>query len=267
MKAMMNRAAAAVLLAAPAVQAAQEAPQPPPAWQWSGNAALVSDYLFRGISQTQRRPALQAGFDASHRSGLYVSVWGSNVSWAAYNHATGVELDLVAGIKGSWANGLAWDAALNAYNFPGARVDGTDVRYHTRELRLGLGYGSFGAALWHGLDRYWFGFFGTDDAGRRTGSRGSTYLELNWNPVIADGLTLNLHAGRQWIRHLSAFDFSDFRVGLTQDLGGFGMAGWSAAAAAVHNTGDRGLWTFRDADGSARRVTGTTLLLTLSKTF
>jgi hypothetical protein len=41
---------------------------------------LVSDYIFRGISQTQRQPAIQGGFDYSHASGFYVGTWASNVA-------------------------------------------------------------------------------------------------------------------------------------------------------------------------------------------
>jgi uncharacterized protein (TIGR02001 family) len=41
---------------------------------------LASDYVFRGISQSQRQPAIQGGFDYSHASGFYVGTWASNVA-------------------------------------------------------------------------------------------------------------------------------------------------------------------------------------------
>ena len=73
---------------------------------FSSNLAIASDYLFRGISQTGTNPALQGGFDATHASGLYAGVWGSNISWLSdagvATHAS-VELDTYIGFGGSYA--------------------------------------------------------------------------------------------------------------------------------------------------------------------
>ena len=41
------------------------------------NIGLYSQYIFRGLTQTARRPALQGGADYSHSSGLYAGTWGS----------------------------------------------------------------------------------------------------------------------------------------------------------------------------------------------
>lgn len=68
----------------------------------SANLTLTTDYVFRGISQSQGKPALQGGFDYAHASGLYIGTWGSNVGWvddiAKTNNS--VELDLYAGYAG-----------------------------------------------------------------------------------------------------------------------------------------------------------------------
>ena len=63
--------------AAPAF--AEEAPAS--AHTFTGNVGFVSDYVFRGISQTQNHPAIQGGFDYNHASGFYVGTWASNVGW------------------------------------------------------------------------------------------------------------------------------------------------------------------------------------------
>jgi uncharacterized protein (TIGR02001 family) len=47
----------------------------------SGSVGLFSQYIFRGLTQTDRRPALQGNFDINHSSGLYLGAWASNVSW------------------------------------------------------------------------------------------------------------------------------------------------------------------------------------------
>ena len=52
-----------------------------PDWTFTGNVGLFSQYVFRGISQTNEKPALQGGFDLGHKSGFYVGTWASNISW------------------------------------------------------------------------------------------------------------------------------------------------------------------------------------------
>ena len=56
----------------------------------SGSVGLFSQYIFRGLTQTDRNPALQGNFDINHTSGLYLGMWGSNVSWLRdkYGNAT-----------------------------------------------------------------------------------------------------------------------------------------------------------------------------------
>ncbi len=62
---------------------ADETPALPFGLSFSGTAALTSDYRFRGVTQTQTDPALQAGFTLAHTSGLYFGLWGSNVNFGS----------------------------------------------------------------------------------------------------------------------------------------------------------------------------------------
>ena len=62
----------------------------------TGNVALVSDYRFRGVSQSYRQPAIQGGFDYTHASGFYLGNWNSSVSSNAYNNGASLEVDLYA---------------------------------------------------------------------------------------------------------------------------------------------------------------------------
>jgi len=82
---------------------------PTPEHTLSSNIALVSDYRFRGISQTWRLPALQGGIDYAHSSGLYLGTWASNVSGNSYNNGAGLELDLYGGYKLAVAQDLTLD--------------------------------------------------------------------------------------------------------------------------------------------------------------
>ena len=60
---------------------AAEAAAAPPPYTLTGNVGIYSQYIFRGLTQTDRKPALQGGFDFAHESGFYVGTWASNVSW------------------------------------------------------------------------------------------------------------------------------------------------------------------------------------------
>ena len=80
----------------PSLVNAQTPPAATPAvaqYTLTGNVTLVSDYRFRGISQTYAGPAFQGGFDVSHTSGLYLGNWDSNVTSLVYSGGSGVEMD------------------------------------------------------------------------------------------------------------------------------------------------------------------------------
>ncbi len=113
--------AASLLAATPAF--AQEVPAGP--FTISGSAALVSDYRFRGVSQSDEGIAAQAGFSVAHESGFYVGTWGSNLAgWGTFG-GSNTELDLYGGYKYSMANGIAIDAGLLWYMYPSG-ADNTD---------------------------------------------------------------------------------------------------------------------------------------------
>lgn len=90
----------------------------------TGNVSLVSDYAFRGISQTEENPALQGGFDASFGdSGFYVGTWASSINFAGYGGGN-LELDIYGGYK--FALGpVAMDVGVLGYFYPGADDDFT----------------------------------------------------------------------------------------------------------------------------------------------
>lgn len=83
-----------------------------------GGATLVTDYRFRGISQTDRRPALQGFVTVEHESGVYASVWGSSIDDYVANGAD-QELDLIAGVKHSFG-ATTIDAGVLYYYYPGS---------------------------------------------------------------------------------------------------------------------------------------------------
>ena len=86
----------------------------------SGGATVVSDYRFRGISQTDKRFAVQGTFTVAHSSGLYATVWGSSID----NYVAGEsdqEIDLIAGFKKT-VGGTTFDVGVLYYYYPGAEA-------------------------------------------------------------------------------------------------------------------------------------------------
>ena len=114
----------ALMLAATATPAFADDTAPPPPITINGTATVVSDYRFRGISQTDRNPAVQGGITISHESGFYVSAWGSSVD--DYVTASGQghqELDLIAGFKKTFS-GTTFDVGALYYVYPKTKLAG-----------------------------------------------------------------------------------------------------------------------------------------------
>jgi uncharacterized protein (TIGR02001 family) len=101
------------MAASPAV--AQESES---AFTVSGGATLVSDYRFRGISQSDKRIAIQGSFTVAHASGLYGTVWGSSIDDYVYNGAD-AEIDFILGYRRTFG-ATTFDAGLLYYYYPGS---------------------------------------------------------------------------------------------------------------------------------------------------
>jgi len=87
----MKKLIAATLACMPAIAAAQGA-APAPTSPVTGNMAIVSDYRFRGISQSYLGPAIQGGIDYAHPSGFYIGNWNSSVSSLVYTGGSGIAI-------------------------------------------------------------------------------------------------------------------------------------------------------------------------------
>ncbi|PAX06762.1 TorF family putative porin [Sphingomonas lenta] len=133
---------------------------PPPAVTITGSAALVSDYRFRGVSQSDEELALQAGATLAHESGLYAGFWGSNLSgWGTFGGAN-LELDLIAGYKFQPSPNVTLDLGVTYYMYPGG-ADETDffepyVKLSGTQGPLTLTAGIAYAPPQQALGRYYF---------------------------------------------------------------------------------------------------------------
>lgn len=130
----------ALMLASTAPALAQDETEPAPAITINGSATVVSDYKFRGISQTDGNFAVQGGFTVSHETGFYVSVWGSSIDDYVTAHGTAhQEIDLIAGFKKSF-DGLTVDVGALYYVYPGTRLPGDNTSSDFIEPYASLAY-------------------------------------------------------------------------------------------------------------------------------
>lgn len=116
--------ALALLAAMPIAAQAQDSEDDGSGFNW--NAAVTSEYMFRGISQTDDRPALQVGAGYSFSSGFYVGAWASNVD---FGEGTDAEIDTFVGWNGDLAESTNLDVQLVRYNYVG-EPDGVDYAYN-----------------------------------------------------------------------------------------------------------------------------------------
>lgn len=204
-KTFINAAVAAALVAgASGVSLADESPI-------SANVSLVSDYQYRGYSQSNENIAIQGGFDYAHSSGLYVGVWGSSIDWLDKG---GAEVDLYVGFSNDIGDtDFSYDVGVLQYFYPGGEVGGEDP--DTTEAYIGVG--------WKFLSfKYSYAFtdlFGTKD------SDGSQYYDLSADFDIGAGFALGLHVGRQQIEGDNWDSYNDWKVGVSKDYVGltFGL--------------------------------------------
>ncbi len=97
---------------------------------WSANVAVTNDYVWRGASQTDNGPALQAGLDYTNGA-FYAGGWASNIDFGS---EADVEVDLYGGFRGEFTGGLTWDVGVIGYIYPGDN----DIDF--LELKAGLGF-------------------------------------------------------------------------------------------------------------------------------
>ncbi|MBC3807232.1 hypothetical protein H8K52_07715 [Undibacterium seohonense] len=208
MKKVLLAAAMATLFCSQTAQAQDAAPTVKPEHEVSFNAALASDYRYRGISQTRLQPALQGGTDyVNNPSGLYAGAWASTIKWTKDAGGGGsVEVDLYAGKRGSLTSDFSYDVGVLTYVYPS---NGLAVSANTTEiygqLNDGPAYVKYSRATTN-----LFGF---------ANSKNSGYLDLGANIEIDSGLVLNLHAGHQQVKNNSISAYTDWKVGVTKDFG------------------------------------------------
>src|ERR1043166_9680330 len=125
---LLGAAIAALVTELAVAQAAPAPAAPAPDYTLTGNFGIYSQYIFRGLTQTDTKPAFQGGFDFTHKSGFYLGTWGSNISWlhdaGVCNHGCSLEWDLYGGWRYAFNDDWGMDVGLLYYYSPGSYQPG-----------------------------------------------------------------------------------------------------------------------------------------------
>jgi len=261
----------AAALAAPTLAAAAD---PSPV---SGNMSIVSDYRFRGISQTYEGPAIQGGIDYSHPSGIYVGNWNSNVASQQFPLGSGIEMDFYAGWKTSLGD-IGIDIGTIYYYYPRAEWNEDagsttgDADFNNWEIYFGASWKWLSAKFFYALTDY----FGLADEqggswithrdtgvpiGQRGSSDGTWYLDLSATYPLNKQLSIIAHYGMLEVKNYSELDYKDWKLGVTYDLNG-----WILGLSYVDSDADEAYYYAAGSDG-VKETGKSTVVLSVSKTF
>ncbi|MBM3374787.1 MAG: hypothetical protein FJY35_01680 [Betaproteobacteria bacterium] len=167
----------------------------------SANVGVFSDYRFRGITQTDTKPALQGGFDYSHASGFYVGNWNSSISSTGYPGSSGLESDFYIGYS-TEIGGIGIDVGSLYYYYAGS------TSANTNELYVGLTYGPVTFKTSYATTDY----FGV------TGSKNHLYYNLSGSFPLSDKVSLDIAAGHHAGKGGQSKGY-DYLIGISYDLG------------------------------------------------
>lgn len=222
----------------------------------TGTAALTSDYLFRGISQSLNKPAVQAGFTATHDSGFYFTAWGSSINGSTTTlkqDSAGIELDTLFGYGFSKGE-VAYDVGVMRYNYPGADK-GNRTSYNEAYASATYKGAKLGAAY-------------SDDYFGQSGK--FTYLYADYNTPINETFGLVAHVGYNRFSNDGNVQFLggekyyiDYKLGTNANVAGLTM---ELAYIGADNKAER-VYSLTTAEGKFVNLAEGRAVFTVSKAF
>ncbi|GLH72832.1 hypothetical protein GETHLI_13340 [Geothrix limicola] len=299
----MRRYSALPLLATLAAGLAAQSPAPaatpaPPTllgFALSGSATFGSQYIFRGLTQTDGKPTVQGELDLVHPSGFYLSTSLSNISWFTDQNANlasapvslgspgggkvnsaAVELDLFGGYKWGFAKDWTLDVGLYRYLYPGTYQSlGAFRNPATTEAYLGLNYSWASLKYSRVLSANNFGTYNAE---------GATYVDLSLAvPIGESGWTVLVHGGHcaypsnanpafftnantgRLTGDNSLFSYSDYKLGVAKEIKGYTLTLAATDADTKSRAADNDVLVYENAAG--RNIGKSRLTFTISKAF
>jgi len=213
LKAMMTAGAAALVMGSAGVHAAS----------YTGNVAVATDYVFRGVSQTLERPAIQGGFDATFDSGIYAGIWASNVN---FNTDASTEMDYYGGFSGTFGcTSCSYKIGFIYYDYDG------DPQFDYVEAAASVTYGGLTVGLNYSPE--YLGDGTTDAVGDEVEFY---YPYANYSYALPADFTLALHVAMNIISEDGVFEpeedeYTEWSVGVSrtfEEIGGItlGLTYW-----------------------------------------
>jgi len=269
----------------------------------TANVTVASDYRYRGMTQSNYKPAIQGGFDYAHESGFYIGNWNSSISWigdtypknstnyngtvlnSAVSPSAPIEMDFYAGFKKELiGEGFASDFGFLQYYYPianapsngcsgtggnGASRISCGASPNTSELYAAQNF-TFGPVTGFGKVSYSLtNLFGIAN------SSGSVYPDftVNYDTGIA-GLTLNGHVGYQYVSNTQTisgtkynFSYTDWKLGLTKDFGGGLSGNVSYVGTSQPKVSGAYLWSVPSPNSNSKSQGQGGAVVSLTKTF
>lgn len=174
------------------------------------NVGAVSDYRYRGISQSRLKPALQGGADFTS-GGLYLGTWASTIKWIkdVPGGDAGVEIDLYGGYKGEIVKDVGYDVGVLAYVYPSNSLSPSA---NTTEIYGAVTFGPATLKYSHAVTNT----FGNPD------SKNSFYIDLSAGFDVGDGIMVTPHIGYQKIKGpvSDGATYTDYSVTVSKDFSG-----------------------------------------------
>jgi len=177
--------------------------------------ALTSDYVYRGISNSDEHAAAQLAFDISTESGIFGGVWSSTMDISSGDRKRSLEVDYYLGYVRYFENDWSASVSVNRTTYPGA--DG-NVSYNYNELATVVGFD----------DRFWVEVNYTDSLFGHGESAYNVEILANW-PLPAS-LTLSTVLGHNDVSNIAGSAYSHWQVGVSRPLG------WAIVDLRYHDT-------------------------------
>ena len=180
---------------------------------WSASVTATSEYLFRGIKQTQGDPALQGQLDYDLDNGIYVGAWASSIKWTKdgnYMNNNNVETNFWAGYANTFGDtGIGYDVGVLQYYYPGTVKNGVADTDAT-ELYVGVNKDIAGMNI-----AVKYSQVVSDDAWGIANADGSQYFETNLTIPVTDKLSALAHLGRSEFdgQGNQVYDYTDWKLG------------------------------------------------------
>jgi uncharacterized protein (TIGR02001 family) len=291
------------LAAQTALEPAPAAPKPPElaGFALTGSVTFGSQYIWRGLTQTDGKPTIQGELDLVHPSGFYLSTSLSNISWYTDQNAgfasdptalgspgrvgaplytpngvnsAALELDLWGGYKWGFAKDWTLDLGVYRYLYPGTYGNvGAFRAPHTTEAFLGVSWSWASLKYSQGLSANYMGV---------NNALGTSYIDLSLGIPIGDsGWTLLVHGGKttypananrdfffngtRVTGDNAYFGYSDYKLGVAKEIKGYTFALVATDANSKARASDNDVPVYENALG--RNTGKSRVTLTISKAF